>query len=197
MTRPVARELLAAAVLLAVLAHPRPAAAQVAADVAITKSDDVSLVRVGDTITYTIVVINAGPSAASGVTVTDVFAAVLGDCSTTSVSAGGATGNATGPFSGDITESDLELPAGASITYTSTCTVASIGDGTLSNTASVDATTGDPAPTNNTSTASATIEEEESPLERGGGCAAGAPALPALAVLLPLAWRALRRRRAR
>ena len=196
MTRRLPSELLAAAALAAVLVHPRPAAAQAAADLAITKADDVSSVRVGDTIAYTIVVVNAGPSTASGVSVTDSFAAVLSSCSTTSVSAGGATGNDAGPFSGDIGATGLELPAAASVTYTSTCTVAARGDGTLSNTASVDATTGDPTPANNTSTAAATIVGEESPLERGGGCGAAGPALPAFALLLPLAVRALRRRRA-
>lgn len=189
--------ILATGLLLALLALPRPVAAQQAADLVITKSDGVAEVRVGDTVRYTIVVVNAGPAAASGVSVTDTFPAALTGCSTRSVASGGATGHTT-EIDGNISDSGLQLPAGGSVTYTATCTVASRGDGTLSNTATV-SLTGDPNPANNAaSDATAIGEGEADPFDSsGGGCATAGARSSALALLLPAgAWLALRRRRA-
>nr|WP_235438939.1 autotransporter domain-containing protein [Candidatus Rhodobacter lobularis] len=123
------------------------------ADISITKSDGVTSANSGGTTTYSIVVANAGPSADPAVSVADTFAADLG-CATTSVAAGGATGN-TAAFSGDIAET-LSMPASSSVTYTATCDIAITATGTLSNTATATASVLDPNATNNSATDSDT-----------------------------------------
>ena len=96
------------------------------ADVAITKSDSAASEVPGTTVTYTIVASNNGPDAASGVTVTDTFPGILAGCSTTSVAAGGATGNDAGPVAGNFSDSGIGLPVGGTVTYTATCTIARV-----------------------------------------------------------------------
>lgn len=86
--------------------------------------------------TYTIVTSNAGPGAATNVTVTDVFPTGLSGCSTTCVAAGGATCTA-GPVAGDLSDV-VSLPAGASVTHTASCLVDPGFTGQLVNTASAD-----------------------------------------------------------
>jgi uncharacterized repeat protein (TIGR01451 family) len=121
------------------------------ADLSITKTDGVTTVTAGGTLTYTIVASNAGLSDAPGTTVADTFPASL-TCSTTCVGAGGGTCTA-GPVAGNINDT-ANLPAGASVTYTATCTVAGGASGTISNTATVAAAAGvtDPNPANNSAT---------------------------------------------
>ena len=79
----------------------------------------------GSTVTYTVVVANAGPDTATAVPVTiaqllPAGAAALTGLAFASTAAGGATGNTsgTGPVSDTLT-----LPAGSSVTYTITGTV--------------------------------------------------------------------------
>ncbi|MBV9492696.1 MAG: DUF11 domain-containing protein [Acidobacteria bacterium] len=121
------------------------------ADLAITKTDGVTTATAGGSVTYTITASNAGPSAASGVTVGDTFPAVL-TCNTTCLGSGGGTCTA-GPFPGNINDT-VNLPAGGSVTYTSSCTISPSATGTLSNTATVTAPGGitDPTPGNNSAT---------------------------------------------
>ena len=109
--------------------------------------------------TYTIVASNAGPSTAASVTVTDTFAAVLTGCSTTSVAAGGATGNDAGPVAGNLNDGGITLPPSSSVTYTATCNISSAATGTLDNSASVATVTPDPATGNNTATDSDTLNK--------------------------------------
>jgi uncharacterized repeat protein (TIGR01451 family) len=126
------------------------------ADLGITKTDGVTTATPGGSVTYTITASNAGPSAASGSTVADTFPASL-TCSTTCVGAGGGTCTA-GPFAGNINDT-VNLPAGGSVTYTSSCTVSSLATGSLSNTATVTAPGGvsDPTPGNNSATDTDTL----------------------------------------
>jgi uncharacterized repeat protein (TIGR01451 family) len=126
------------------------------ADLAITKTDGVVSVIAGGSATYTITASNAGPSAANGVSVADTFPASL-TCNTTCVGAGGGTCTA-GPTAGPINDI-VNLPAGGSVTYTSSCTIASNATGNLSNTATVTAPGGvtDPVPGNNSATDTDTI----------------------------------------
>jgi uncharacterized repeat protein (TIGR01451 family) len=126
------------------------------ADLAITKTDGVTTATPGGSVTYTITASNAGPSAATGSTVADTFPASL-SCSTTCVGAGGGTCTA-GPFAGNINDT-VNLPAGGSVTYTSSCTVSSLATGSLSNTATVTAPGGvsDPSPGNNSATDTDTL----------------------------------------
>jgi uncharacterized repeat protein (TIGR01451 family) len=134
---------------------PRPAATPdigadeiVEADLSITKTDGVTVVSPGGTVTYTIVASNAGAHDVIGATVTDTFPAQLTSCSTTCSGTVGTSCTA-GPFGGNINDS-VNLPAGGSVTYTAVCTV-SLTPGSISNTASVAAPGGvtDPTPGNN------------------------------------------------
>jgi len=125
------------------------------ADLSITKTDGVTSVTPGGSVTYTIVASNAGPSNASGATVADTFPAGLA-CTWTCVGAGGGTCTASG--SGNIADT-VNLPAGGSTAYTAACTLSALATGTLSNTATVAAPAGvtDPTPGNNSATDTDTI----------------------------------------
>ena len=74
--------------------------------------------------TYTITASNAGPDPVTGGTVADTFPAVL-TCTWTCVGAGGGTCTASG--SGNINDT-VNLPVGASVTYTATLRDQLLGD---------------------------------------------------------------------
>ena len=93
----------------------------------------------GNAITYSIVASNAGPSTATGASVTDPLALnpTIASDTWTATRTGGATGySASG--SGTIDDS-LTIPSGGSITYTVMAVLASSATGTLSNTATASA----------------------------------------------------------
>jgi hypothetical protein len=123
---------------------------QVTADLSITKTDGVTTATPGGSVTYTITASNAGPSGVTGATVADTFPASL-TVSWSCVGAGGGTCTAGG--SGNINDS-VNLPAGASVTYTATCTISAGATGSLANTATVAVPAGvtDPTPGNNSAT---------------------------------------------
>ena len=125
------------------------------ADLAITKTDGVTTATPGGSVTYTITASNSGPSNAPGATVADTFPASE-TCNWTCAGAGGGTCTASG--SGNVNDA-INLPSGASVTYTASCTVAAAATGTLSNTATVVAPGGvtDPTPGNNSATDSDTL----------------------------------------
>ena len=125
------------------------------ADLAITKTDGVTSVAPGGSVTYTITATNAGPSNATGATVADTFPASE-TCTWTCSGAGGGTCTASG--SGNI-NGLVNLPSGGSATYTASCTVSGAATGTVSNTATVTAPGGvtDPTPGNNSATDTDTI----------------------------------------
>jgi uncharacterized repeat protein (TIGR01451 family) len=120
------------------------------ADLAITKTDGVLGATPGGSLTYTIVASNAGPSTATGATVTDTFPASL-TCTWTCTGAGGGTCTAAG--SGNIGDT-VSLPSGGSVTYTASCAVSVAATNSVMNTATVAAPAGvtDPNPGNNTAT---------------------------------------------
>jgi uncharacterized repeat protein (TIGR01451 family) len=124
------------------------------ADLSITKTDGVTSAIPGNSLTYTIVASNAGPSDDPSVTVADTFPADL-TCTYTSVAAGGATGN-TAAGAGDLAET-LSMPSGSSVTYTATCAIDSAATGTLSNTATITASVTDSTPGNNSATDADTV----------------------------------------
>jgi CSLREA domain-containing protein/uncharacterized repeat protein (TIGR01451 family) len=124
-------------------------------DVAITKTNGSTSSTPGGSTTYTIVASNSGPSTATGVTVADTFPAIL-SCNSTSVAAGGATGNDT-PIAGNINDSGITLPPGSSVTYTAVCGISAAATGSLSNTATVSSATSDPTPGNNSATDTDTL----------------------------------------
>ncbi len=119
------------------------------AELSVTKTDGVTSAAPGESLTYTIVVSNAGPSDVASASLTDTLPAVL-TCTFTSVADGGASGN-TASGSGDIDET-LSLPNGSSVTYTVNCDIAAAASGTLSNTASVSSDFTDPSPGNDSAT---------------------------------------------
>jgi len=100
-------------------------------DLSTTKTDGLSTVVAGDSITYTITAINAGPSDAPGALVTDTFPATVTGVMWTCAASGGAGCTASG--SGDISDT-VSLPVGGSVVYTATGTVAISATGMISNT---------------------------------------------------------------
>jgi uncharacterized repeat protein (TIGR01451 family) len=122
------------------------------ADLGLTKLDDLDPVGLGSVLTYTLAVTNAGPSGATGVTLTDTLPASMlyesatptqGTCSYV-----GATRTLTCNL-GSIAPS-----SGVSVTLS----VRPRAVGTLVNTASVVGSEPDPAPGNNTATQATTAE---------------------------------------
>jgi uncharacterized repeat protein (TIGR01451 family) len=123
-------------------------------DVAITKTDGVTTAVPGGSVTYTITASNAGPDPVTGGTVTDTFPAIL-TCTWTCVGAGGGTCTAAG--SGNIADT-VNLPVGASATYTATCGINSSATGLLTNTATVaGGAASDSNPGNNSATDTDTL----------------------------------------
>ncbi|MCB1204664.1 MAG: choice-of-anchor D domain-containing protein, partial [Verrucomicrobiae bacterium] len=104
------------------------------ADLSITKTDGVANVTPGGTVTYTITATNAGPSNAPGASVVDTLPASLSGVTWNSAGTGGGSGTASG--SGNLSDT-VSLPAGGSVTYTVSGTLAGAASGILSNTATV------------------------------------------------------------
>ncbi len=122
---------------LRVTAVPPAAPPTPVADLSVTKTDGVSDVNAGGTVTYTIVIRNAGPSAADGAVVSDPAVAGLAKTAVTCSAAAGAACPASVTVSG--LESGLvipTLPSGGTITLTVTALVTA-GTGSLTNTVSV------------------------------------------------------------
>ncbi len=134
----------------------------VIADLAITKTDNLTTVSPGDPVRYTITVTNAGPSAVTGAVISDVFptpSPLSGPITWTCAAAGGATCGGGGTGSGNINRT-VNLPVGGTVTFTTTSgSVASSASGQLSNTAIVSVPAGllDPNLANNTATDTDTI----------------------------------------
>ena len=103
------------------------------ADLAIDNTDGVTSATPGGSVSYTLTASNSGPSAAPGSTVTDTFPAAL-TCSWTCAGSGGGTCTASG--SGSIGDT-VNLPAGAGVVYSATCSIAAAATGSLVNSASV------------------------------------------------------------
>lgn len=120
------------------------------ADLSISKSDSQSMLNQG-LIQYTLVVANAGPSAANGAQVIDQFPAGLSNISWTCMGMNG--GGCTSQGNGNIDQL-VNLPSGASVVFSITANVPVPLPNSISNTASVSPPSGisDPAPGNNSST---------------------------------------------
>ena len=131
----------------------------VTADVAVTKSGSPATVAAGDNVTWTIVVTNNGPGAASNVTLNDVLPA---NTTFVSLNQSGVAFNCTTPAAGangTVTCNTATLTNGASTTFTLVAkTAQSTPAGTLSNTANVSSTSPlDPTPANNSATSQTTV----------------------------------------
>lgn len=156
------------------------------ADLTITKTDGTDTFQPGGSTTYTIVASNAGPSDAPGATVADTFPASLA-CNWTCTGNGGGTCSAAG--AGDINDI-VGLPAGASVTYIATCSIADPAPQPLVNVAAVTAPAEvpDPTPGNNTATDTDVISAFAVPSLDGLGLAG------VVAGLVLVAARRMRRR---
>lgn len=126
------------------------------ADVGIDKTNSMNEVASGSTVVYEIAVWSFGPSAVTGVTVSDVIPPELESCTWSCDADDGATCTAGGI--GSIDDA-VSLPAMSWMLYTVTCTVKAGASGSLSNTATVTLAAGsiDPDLSDNSSTDSDTI----------------------------------------
>ncbi|MDX1996620.1 MAG: DUF11 domain-containing protein, partial [Thermoanaerobaculia bacterium] len=147
------------------------------ADVSISKTDGTTTEIPGSSVTYTIVVANAGPDPVPSATVTDTFPATITGVTWTCVGAGGGTCAANG--SGNLNQA-VNLPSGGSVTFTVTGTIAPDATGTLVNTATV--TTGsvfDPNAGNNTATDTDTLTPQaDLSVTKTDGAASEIPGTP-------------------
>ena len=110
------------------------------ADLSITKSDSVDPVAAGTAFTYTVEVANSGAHTATDVVVTDTLPAEA-----TLVSTAGCAEDPAGVPTCTLGD----IAAGASKSFTVQTTVALGTSGTITNTAAVDSSTGDPNAANN------------------------------------------------
>jgi uncharacterized repeat protein (TIGR01451 family) len=116
------------------------------ADVSIDKTDNVTSVNAGATVTYAIVVTNGAATAISDVAVADPFPAPLMSCRWTCTATG--TGScALASANGPIATTVALAPSGTA-TFAATCRVPIEATGTLSNTATA-TYANDPTPANN------------------------------------------------
>ena len=106
------------------------------ADLLVSIDDGLNSIAAGDFIEYRITVDNNGPGEVMGATITDIFPSELMELSYSSTAFDGATGNTSGPTSGNIHDT-VNMPVGSSIVYTVTATVDPNATGTFSNSASV------------------------------------------------------------
>ncbi|HEX9736051.1 MAG TPA: hypothetical protein VGG06_29155 [Thermoanaerobaculia bacterium] len=125
----------------------------VAADLAITKTDGVTAIAPGSSVTYVVTVTNLGPSNAPGATVTDTFPAVISGVSWTCAASAGSSCGGVAAGSGNLNRT-VNLLAGGTVTFTATGTIDPGVSGSLSNTAVVTppAAVPDPNPANNSAT---------------------------------------------
>lgn len=125
------------------------------ADLAISKTDNQASVNAGASVSYTVVVSNAGPQPVSGATVTDTLPAVLSSVTWTCAPAA-SCGAAAGSGSLNAT---VNLGVGGSATFTVNGVLATSARGTLVNTASVAVPSGylDPNGANNSASDTDTI----------------------------------------
>ncbi|HBL28567.1 MAG TPA: hypothetical protein DD490_17165, partial [Acidobacteria bacterium] len=118
-------------------------------DLSITKTDGRSTLVPGETVTYTIVATNAGPSVAGGATVADTPPAVLLNPTWTCTAAGGAACPA--PAGSGAIGHTVTMPVGSSLTYLLTATLDPGASSAVVNQATVSPAAGasDPVPGNN------------------------------------------------
>lgn len=123
------------------------------ADLSIAKTHDANAVRIGDNVEFTLQVVNAGPSTARGVSISDDLPAGLEYVSASGT--GWTCANAGRSVSCDL-DDPLASGASAAPIMVVVTVLASAYPG-VDNTATVDASTPDPVPANNTSTDPVTV----------------------------------------
>lgn len=126
------------------------------ADLSITKTDSPDPVTVGSDVTYTLTVTNNGTGTAQGVVVTDNLPSSL-----TFVSCNSTLGGVCDGTGNSRTINFSSLAVGSAATITLVATVNGTGGASISNTASVSATTSDPNLANNSATATTTVSSAD------------------------------------
>jgi uncharacterized repeat protein (TIGR01451 family) len=123
------------------------------ADLQITNTDGGTTATPGTSLTYTVVVSNAGPNPVKGAVVHDDFPAGFTVSSVTSTGNGGASGFSNTVANNQLNQT-LNLPVGSSVTYLVSGTISASATGLLTNSASVTAPTNidDTNPSNNSAT---------------------------------------------
>ena len=122
-------------------------------DLSVTKTASASAPQIGDSLTYTIVVSNAGPSTATSVTATDTLPAGLTFVSGTSPSGGTVTAN------GQVVTVPVgSIAAGGTSTFTILTTVGAAASGTLTNTVAVATPLTESTTANNSASAAVTVD---------------------------------------
>lgn len=125
------------------------------ADLQITKDDGITTYSPGSTVIYTVMVINNGASNVIGAVVNDAIPAQIATWSwTCAAQTGGASGCDSSINTSTSFTDTVNLPSGASITYTVSANVSGTAAGDLINTASISVPAGytDPNPANNSAT---------------------------------------------
>ena len=127
------------------------------ADLVVTKTDGVASVIPGQSTTYTVTITNGGPSNAPATAVVDLQPAGAAFTSWTCAPSAGA-GCSTTNGSGSI-NTTVDLPVGATATFTVVAAIDAAASGTLSNTATAAPAAGivDPTPANNSATDTDTL----------------------------------------
>ena len=137
---------------------------EVEGDLSVTKTDGVTTAVPGQSLNYTIVASNAGPSVVSDAAVMDTFPSGL-LCTWTSMAAGGATGNTDNAVPAAALAQVLNLPPSSSVTYSVSCSIPSSATGTLSNTVTISSMAiTDPVAGNNSATDGDTVLTPEADL---------------------------------
>lgn len=131
-----------------------------AADLAISITDGVITAVPGFAISYTTTATNNGGLTVTNAAVTSSLAATLTGCSSTSVAAGGATGNDPGPQAGNLNDTGITLPVGATVTYTTSCSIPSAATGTLVSSAAITSAALDTNPANNSASDTDTLNPQ-------------------------------------
>lgn len=119
---------------------------ETAADLVISKTADKSPVPAGEVLTYTVNVVNNGPSSAANTRITDIVPALLGNVQYSLDN--GATWS---PWNGSYTVGTLQAQGTVAILIRGAVS-ATVAGGLLNNTASVISDTDDPHPENNDAT---------------------------------------------
>ncbi|MDP2066667.1 MAG: JDVT-CTERM domain-containing protein [Burkholderiaceae bacterium] len=129
-----------------------------ATDLGVTKTASTPTPEAGGTLTYTLVMTNAGPSTATSATFADTLPAGLGTLTAVTTT---ASTSATVTFSNTDTSltGTLTIPSGGAVTVSFVASVARDVTGTIANLATVSPAAGavDPSTGNNTSTATVTV----------------------------------------
>jgi uncharacterized repeat protein (TIGR01451 family) len=127
------------------------------ADVSVTKTDSPDPVTVGNNVTYTLKAHNAGPSAATGVTVSDPLPAGL-----TFVSSSTTKGTCSGTTTVSCTIGTINAGAANDVTVTIVATAGPSAAPSVTNTATISSSTGDPNTQNDSASADTTVNSPPS-----------------------------------